>query len=278
MATPSIAHYGITIIEAAPAAGVDQRGVPITGVLARNLEFLKVLGFRPQIENFYAGVGRQYIWQRGEHGDVDYIEQDNFTSYSAAPRPPTPGPRQGDTVFRLTHRDPIATFKTLRARELISVDATEAGEFEQGRRAWLLFSSPSGQQYEYGATQPNAAANHRVYVWTAAADLARIRDAYRTHFGLQPQTGSSEDFHGIGHVELLARESPGVSIGLLHSPVAGLSPRFSEDIFAEAGYTHFRLGAIDKAKTEAATRQAFPSGGDVAFVYFEDSYLELVQA
>ena len=278
MATPSIAHYGITIIEAAPAAGVDQRGVPITGVLARNLEFLKVLGFRPQIENFYAGVGRQYIWQRGEHGDVDYIEQDNFTSYSATPRPPTPGPRQGDTVFRLTHRDPIATFKTLRARELISVDATEAAEFEQGRHAWVLFSSPSGQQYEYGATQPNAAANHRVYVWTAAADLARIRDAYRTHFGLQPQTGSSEDFHGIGRVELLARESPGVSIGLLHSPVAGLSPRFSEDIFAEAGYTHFRLGAIDKAKTEAATRQAFPSGGDVAFVYFEDSYLELVQA
>ena len=54
--------------------------------------------------------------------------------------------------------------------------------------------------------------------------------------------------------------------------------RWSDDIFLEAGYSHFRLGAVDMPRTVQATREAFPQGGDVAFVYFADSYLELVQA
>ena len=45
----------------------------------------------------------------------------------------------------------------------------------------------------------------------------------------------------------------------------------------EAGYSHYRMGSPDMAHTESVTRQAFPKGGDVAFVYFRESYLELVQ-
>lgn len=276
MRTPSIAHYGITIVEQAPPADADQRAVPITGVLERNLAFLRVLGFEPHVENFYAGVGRQYIWRRGREGDVDYVEQDNFTSYSAQPRPHTAGPRQGDSVFRLTHRDPANALRTLRAEGLVAVDATAADAFMRGERSWVLIAAPSGQQYEFGATAETAADNHRVYVWTAAADVDRVCTQYRRHFGLSHV--ESGDFHGIGRVELLRRAAPGVSIGVLHDPVAGLAPRWSEDIFGEAGYTHFRLGAVDKPATEAIARQAFPPGGDVAYVYFEDSYLELVQA
>lgn len=276
MRTPPVAHYGITIAEAPPPDGVDQRDAPLSGALARNLQFLEVLGFAPAITNLYPGVGRQYIWRRGEPGDVDYIEQDNFTSYSAVARPATPGPRQGDTVFRLTHRDPRAALATLRERNLVTVDAAAADAFAAGATEWLLITSPAGQHYEFGPTQPTAAENHRVYVWTREDDIARIGRAYADHFGLAPV--ASGDFHGVGRVELLHRSAPGVSIGLLHSPAAGLAPRHSEDIFAEAGYTHYRLGAIDKTRTEAAARQAFPPGGDVAFVYFEDSYLELVQA
>ena len=88
----------------------------------------------------------------------------------------------------------------------------------------------------------------------------------------------TEDFHGIGKVTRLTRDEPGLTIGLLHAGTQGLAERWTDDIFKEAGYSHFRLGALDKPVTEAATRQAFPAGGDVSFVYFEDSYLELVQA
>ena len=68
-----------------------------------------------------------------------------------------------------------------------------------------------------------------------------------------------------------------MSIGLLHRPSEALAPRWSNDIFKEAGYAHFRLGAPDKAVAQAAAKEAFPAAGDVSFVYFEDSYLELVQ-
>jgi hypothetical protein len=30
--------------------------------------------------------------------------------------------------------------------------------------------------------------------------------------------------------------------------------------------------------TQADSREAFPAAGDVGFIYFQDSYLELVQA
>ena len=113
-------------------------------------------------------------------------------------------------------------------------------------------------------------------MWTPDDRLDDVAARYAEHFGLKP-TGT-EGFHGIGRVMRLTRAEPGLTIGLLHASTNGLAERWTDDIFKEAGYSHFRLGALDKPATEAATRQAFPAGGDVSFVYFEDSYLELVQA
>ncbi len=279
MGTPAIAHFGTTIIEEAPDEGVDQKQVPITGALADTLQFLEIFGFEPAMENMYPGMGRQYIWRRGRMEDVDYIEKDSFTSYAAVSRPRSPGPRVGDTVFRLTHADPVGVLRELDAKGLVRVhDEPQREAFLGGARAWLLVTGPDGQLYELGATQPTVADNHTVYIWTADERLEAVSRSYAEHFGLQPSTGSAEDFHGIGQVLRLRRDTPGLTIGLLHRSVDGLAERWSDDIFKEAGYSHFRLGALDKPVTEAATRQAFPPGGDVSFVYFEDSYLELVQA
>jgi hypothetical protein len=65
MGSPSIAHYGTTIIEAPPPNGAVQKDVPRTGDLARTLRLLEIMGFKPLIENMYARIGRQYIWRRG---------------------------------------------------------------------------------------------------------------------------------------------------------------------------------------------------------------------
>jgi hypothetical protein len=277
MHTPPIAHFGTTICESPPAVGTAQREAPIEGALASTLEFLETLGFVPGLENFYEGVGRQYIWRRGKPSDVDYVEQDNFTSYTAAPRPRTPGPRVGDTVFRVTHRQPRDVLRRLVGDGLAEVERpAEEEDFLAGDRDWLLVRAPNGQCYEFGPTQPTPAENHSVYVWTPSPELDAASANYERHFGLLKQS-EREDFHGIGSVRRLARSDPGVTIGLLHDPGAGLAPRWTEDIFQEAGYSHFRLGAPDKSATEGSNRQAFPPAGDVAFVYFENSYLELVQ-
>ena len=91
MGTPPIAHFGTTIIEAPPPKGTDQRDVPKAGALGDQLAFLEALGFAPAMENMYPGMGRQFIWRRGEPDDVNYIELDNFTSYAASDRPATSG-------------------------------------------------------------------------------------------------------------------------------------------------------------------------------------------
>jgi len=277
MATPCIAHYGTTIIEAAPPAGVDQKDVPITGQLADTLRFLELFGFEPLIENFYPGIGRQYIWRRGEPSDADYLEKDNFTSYRAQPRPPSAGPREGDTVFRLPHRDPVGVYRLWREHGL-GEPRSKAAEraFLDGEQNWLLLHGPDGQLYELGPSQPTVWDNHRIYVWTADARLDEVAADYREHFGLLPV--GDEDFHGWGKVRLLRRQDPGVSIGLLFDCAAPVQPRWTEDIFVEAGYSHFRLGALDRQTTQMQSREAFPSAGDVGFIYFQDSYLELVQA
>tara|TARA_A100001037_G_scaffold306672_2_gene353892 strand:+ start:6699 stop:7535 length:837 start_codon:yes stop_codon:yes gene_type:complete len=276
MATPSIAHFGTTIIEAPPPEGVEQRDVPIEGALKNTLRFLEIFGFQPLIENFYPGMGRQYIWRRGEPGDVDYIEKDNFTSYRAEQRPANERPRVGDTVFRLTHSDPVGMWLKWCEEGLVrAADDAIAEDFVAGRTEWLLLTGPDGQHYELGPTQPTAAQNHLIYVWTAKADLEDVAIAYREHFGLEQ--GGREDFHGLGQVRLLRRAEPGVTVGLICRD-DDVEPRWTDDIFVEAGYSHFRLGAVDMARTVDATREAFPSAGDVAFVYFKDSYLELVQA
>jgi hypothetical protein len=275
MATPSIAHFGTTIVESAPPEGSNQAEVPITGALRDTLRFLEIFGFEPLMENFYPNMGRQYIWRRGDPADADYIEKDNFTSYRAEQRPHGVEPRVGDTIFRMTHRDPLGVWQAWQAEGLgeALLDAA-LEEFVQGKASWLLLRGPDGQVYELGPTQADAASNHCVYVWTAPDAVVAAADAYCGHFGLE--RGEVRDFHGLGQVQMLHRESPGVTVGLVYA--AQVAERWSDDIFLEAGYSHFRLGALDMARTQQETREAFPQGGDVAFVYFEDSYLELVQA
>lgn len=277
MATPCIAHYGTTIIERAPAHGVDQKEVPIEGQLADTLQFLELFGFEPLIENFYPDMGRQYIWRRGETTDVDYLEKDNFTSYRAEERPATAGPRVGDTIFRLTHRDPVGIYRLWQDRGL-GAPLSERAEaaFLAGEQSWLLLRGPDGQLYEVGPSQALACANHRIYVWTADDRVDEAASAYQEHFGLQ--LVATESFHSLGKVRLLSRDDPGVSLGLLFGCVGGVQPRWTDDIFVEAGYSHFRLGAIDMPATQSDSREAFPAAGDVGFIYFQDSYLELVQA
>ncbi len=276
MATPSIAHFGTTLVEAPPPPNVAQQDVPVTGALAKTLRFLEIFGFEPLVENFYPGVGRQFIWRRGQPDDVDYVEKDNFTSYRAERRPPADGPRVGDTIFRLTHKDPVAVWRAWQAEKLVeAVVPGELTDFLAGRALWLLLVGPDAQTYELGPTQPQAADNHCVYVWTAKADLDRAAAAYADHFGLlEVHRG---DFHGLGEVRMLRREAPGASIGLLGRE-SDVATRWTDDIFQEAGYSHFRLGALRMERTVAESREAFPAAGDVAFVYFGDSYLELVQA
>ena len=276
MATPAIAHFGTTIIEPPPLPGVEQAEVPITGALKDTLRFLQIFGFEPLLQNYYPNMGRQYIWRRGQPTDVDYVEKDNFTSYVAEARPPTAGPRVGDTVFRLTHADPRAVWRAWQKEGLgVAAVAADVPRFLAGDSQWLLLDGPDGQAYELGPTQPDTAGNHRIYVWTDAEQLDEVTAAYVSHFGLQPL--AEGDFHGLGQVRLLSRAEPGASIGLLHS-TGQLAPRWTDDIFREAGYSHFRMGAADMRRTLQETREAFPQGGDVAFVYFADSYLELVQA
>jgi hypothetical protein len=278
MGSPSIAHYGTTIIEAAPPAGAVQKDVPKTGDLGATLRLLEIMGFKPLIQNMYEGIGRQYISHRGSQADVDYIEFDAFTSYRAVERPATDAPRVGDTVFRMTDREPRGLFESWRDENLVTVLSNAEGEaaFLDGASDWILLRAPNGQMIELGPTQPTRAENHTIYVWTDPAELERTAAGFADQFGMQ-EIGRF-DFHGQADGVCLRRMLPGITIGLL-TPKQGerVEPRWTDDIFLEAGYSHYRLGAPDKTRTLAASRVAFPDGGDVSFVYFHDSYLELVQ-
>ena len=152
----------------------------------------------------------------------------------------------------------------------------EETAFLAGTAPWVLIRGPQGQLFEFGQSTPDRATNHAVYVWTDPARLEATAAAFAREFDLEAQ--GDHDFHGQAHVRLLRRSRPGITIGLL-TPRAGdrVQPRWTDDIFVEAGYSHFRLGSFDKRRTREASREAFPDGGDVSFVYFADSYLELVQ-
>lgn len=278
MASPAIAHYGTTIIETPAPAGVDQRVIPHTGALAGTLRLLELYGFEPLIENMYDGVGRQYIRRRGNISDPDYIEFDAFTSYRAVQRPATATARVGDTIFRLTHRHPTEVYRQAAAEGLLSPAnrSANAEAFLHGESLWLLVRGPNGQQFELGPTQSTRRDNNVVHIWTASAALDQTAREFCTQFGMLE--AESVPFHDIGCVKYLRRERPGMTIGLLTAlPGEQVAPRWSDDIFLEAGYSHYRMGSPDKQKTLAASREAFPDGGDVSFVYFRDSYLELVQ-
>ena len=278
MAASAIAHFGTTLCEAFPAENVDQATVPIEGELARTLRFLSILGLEPNVRNLYPGVGRQYIWSRGVPAEPDYLEVDTFTSYRAIERPPCAGPRIGDTVFRVTHANPQQVYAAWAAEGLAEAVADQRAvqQFEAGHAPSVLVRGPQRQLFELGATTLDRAANHAVYIWTNPARLHDVATAYQREFDLV--SAGDMLFHGIANARLLRRARPGITIGLL-TPLEGqtVHPRWSEDIFLEAGYSHFRLASFDKKRTRALTREACPDGGDVSFVYFEDSYLELVQ-
>lgn len=278
MPTPAIAHFGTTLIETPPPEGVKQADVPMTGALERTDRFLSLFGMTLAVRNLYEGIGRQYIYRRGRQDDADYIEKDTFTSYRSVPRPDAGKPRVGDTIFRLTHADPVGIYKTLQAESLIESVSTgeQEASFLSGTASAVLFMGPDGQQYELCATGPAAADNHAVYIWTDPDVLAETVDDFAQEFGFQ--TTGERDFYGFGRLTLIQRESPGMTLGFI-TPFDkdGIAPRWTDDIFLEAGYSHYRLASPEMAHTLDVSREAFPQGGDVAFVYFRESYIELVQ-
>ncbi|MBT7879822.1 MAG: hypothetical protein HN738_17245 [Gammaproteobacteria bacterium] len=274
MVDMSIAHFGTTLIESPPSAGEDQASIPMTGDLGRTDEFLRILGAEIYIKNMYP-FGRQFIYKRGEVTDPDYFEKDTFTSYTAVPLPETDLPRVAETIFRLPHRAARQIAVTLMDRGLIK-PLSGYSEFVNGDLPALFFVGPDRQQYELIESSNVRHQNHRIYIWTNDKDLERHRVGYAENFGIRFQ--NTEDFYGIGTAHLLVRKDPGVTIALLTPKNGAISPKHSFDIFKDAGYSHFRLGSLDKSLVLSNAEEAFPDGGgEVAYVHFQNSYLELVQ-
>lgn len=275
MVDMSIAHFGTTLIEQAPPEGADQGAIPMTDDLARTDEFLKILGAEIYIRNMYPGVGRQFIYKRGEFDDPDYFEKDTFTSYTAEPVPEANVPRIGETIFRLPQRGAREAAAKMMDAELIE-PISPFDDFMNGTCDSLFFHGPDGQRYELCESFERRADNHRVYIWTDPSDLEIHKAGYAEHFGLV-FTGT-EDFYGLGTAHLLSRQEPGMTVALLIRDAGSIAPKHSFDIFRDAGYSHFRLGSPDKAGVLEEAVEAFPDGGGpVAFVHFQNAYLELVQ-
>ncbi len=271
----SIAHFGTTLIEEPAPAGADQANIPKTGDLARTDRFLELFGAKVYISNMYPGIGRQYIYRRGEFSDPDYFEKDTFTSYTASSVPDAGRPRVGDIIFRLPHRDPVGIAKILTDEEVIQ-PISDLDAFVSGDADRLLFTGPDQQVYELIQSSDQRWQNHRVYIWTAQKDLEAHKQGYAENFDLVYTESESFQNHATAH--LLVRQEPGMTIALLTSNSDDLAPKNSFDIFGDAGYSHFRLGAPDKQKALISSEEAFPDGGgEVSYVHFQNSYLELVQ-
>ena len=279
MRTPAIPHYGTTLLESPPPPGVAQADVPLTGMLGATDRFFRLAGFELLVRNLYAGVGRQFIYRRGCASDADYLEKDCFTSYTAQAPPASAVPRVGETIFRLPHRDPRALLGAWRAESLATplLGATAEAAFLAGDTAALLVRGPDMQRYELTASSPERAENFAVFVWTDPAQLASTTDAYAKQFAIEPHA-APETYHGIATLHRLARRVPAVTIGLLTPlPGAAIAPRWRDDIFQEVGYSHFRLGSPNKSLVIERNPEAYPATGDVSYVMFQESYLELVQ-
>jgi hypothetical protein len=219
--------------------------------------------------------GRQFIYKRGEVTDPDYFEKDTFTSYTAVPLPETDSPRVAETIFRLPHRDARQIAASLVDKELIN-PSSGYDEFVNGSSPALFFVGPDRQQYELIESSKVRHKNHRIYIWTDEKNLENHKSGYEKNFNITFQ--STEDFYGFATAHLLVREDPGVTIALLTLKKGELSPKHSFDIFKDAGYSHFRLGSPDKSLVLDNAEEAFPDGGGpVAYVHFQNSYLELVQ-
>ncbi len=281
MATPSIPHFGTTLYEVPPPADADQSAIPFEGQLARTDRFLTLLGAEIMIRNFYGPtVGRQYIYRRGQMGDLDYFEKDSFTSYSASFPPPSERPRIGDIVFRVVHRDVRNLYQRMLREDLVRPIGPdgESKAFLEGAVRSLLIMGPDDQRYELSEAADTHVENHAIFIWTDPKTMADTVRGYAVQFDLVNRVGAKQDFHGIGEVTLLSRLEPPVTVGLL-TPYAGqtVAPRWTDDIFAQVGYSHFRLGSPRKEYVKSHNRQVFPDTGDVSYVLFNEAYLELVQ-
>ena len=274
MATPSIAHFGTTLPEEAPPPDAVQIEIPFSGALEATDDMLRRFGFELMIRNMYPGVGRQYIYKRGQHSDVDYVEKDSFTSYSSwVAEPEADGaPRHGDTIFRLPHRDAAGIVAELAEAGLVRVLGAAD---EQGR---VLVVGPDSQTYEITPTVDDRVANHAIAIWTTPDEVDQIVADYHDQFGLE--LTDKTDFHGIADAVVLTRSEPPVTIMLLVPKAGGrVAERLTDDVFGPVGFSHFRLGAPSKAVVQAspAAREAFPDTGDVSYVHFHHAYLELVE-
>jgi hypothetical protein len=283
MATPAIPHFGTTLYEEAPDPDItpeQQAAIPFTGQLARTDRFLTVLGMECYIRNMYGpNVGRQFIYRRGKLGDLDYFEKDSFTSYSAAEAPPSDRPRVGDVIFRVVHRDVREVYRQLLAEELVRPVGPEGEEarFLAGEERGILVIGPDEQRYELAEVGDTFIENHAIFIWTDPARLVDTVRSYAVEMDLVDRVREKLDFHGLGEVTLLTRIANPITIGLL-TPYPGetIAPRWTDDIFAQVGYSHFRLGSPRKDFVRAHHREVFPETGDVAYVMFNEAYLELI--
>lgn len=267
--TPCLAHYGVTVAE--PPVPDDHLDVdPPGGDAAAGLEFLRWLGFVPLHTNLYAGVGRQWILRRGERGEPGYLERDLFTSFRADD-PQVAGadtPRVGDVVFRLPLDDPAGRLAELRER----------GWADPYLGSDELFRGPDAALYEPAPITGDGAVDRTISLWTDPARLDDAIDTWGSVFGFEV-VGRAASFHGVADATVLRRGGVGPVTLQLLTPGDGtpLEPRITDDIFAQHGYPHFRLGAPDKAKALAAGEIVFADTGDVSYLLIEGAYLELVQ-
>jgi hypothetical protein len=284
MATPAIPHFGTTLYEVAPPADTtpgEQSEIPFTGQLERTDRFLQALGMECYIRNMYGpSVGRQYIYRRGALGDLDYFEKDSFTSYSARFAPPSPAPRIGDILFRVVHKQVRDVYRDLLRDDLVRPIGPDGEEsaFLAGEARSLLVMGPDDQRYELSEVGPTFVDNHAIFIWTDPARLPDTIRGYAVEFDIVDRVGHREDFHGLGEVTLLTRLENPVTIGLL-TPYPGdpIAPRWTDDVFAHVGYSHFRLGSPRKDFVRTHHREMFPETGDVSYVLFNEAYLELIQ-
>jgi hypothetical protein len=267
--TPDLAHYGVTVAE--PALADDQlAGAAPGGDAADGLDFLTHLGFEPLHTNLYPGIGRQWIVRRGDRGDPGYLERDVFTSFRAdgtAIAGDDP-PAVGDAVFRLPVDDPVAMLADLRARGWAEPYLGAQGP---------LFRGPDAAVYELTAITGDQGIDRTISMWTDPDRLDAAIDVWRSVFALEPM--GTAPFHGVAEASVLRRAGEGALTLQLLIPRHGapLAPRVTDDIFAQQGYPHFRLGAADKQAARRAGETVFPDTGDVSYVLVEGAYLELVE-
>ena len=270
--TPCLAHYGTTLAEEAPPAGTSLADLPVTGQVASSLAFADALGMTLLSNNLYDGVGRQWIFGRGDRSDPDYFEKDQFSSFIASTIPALRSPRVGDTVFRLPLRGLTAGREHL--DRLLRAPSWAPGGGSDGR----LVLGPDDQVYELTESSDDRVDNRVISVWHPPAEIDGAVDAFQRWFGFE-LVEHEADFHGLGRAAVLRRADPAITIQLVRcAPVA---PRWTsgsvrDDIFRQVGYSHFRLGAPSKQAVQAVSETVFADTGDVSYVMFEESYLELV--